>query len=178
MRDRLALGHDEAEIERALMAMKPAAHGLTILPFWAGERSTGWSAGAQGAILGLTSTTEPLEILRAAMEAIAYRFALVAEALDSLAPQVSIFAAGKALLASACWTQIIADVLGQPIRLSTEREASCRGAALLALEAVGKMENVAGLSPAFDRVFVPDMARHQRYRVARARQQEAYDKLV
>ena len=32
----------------------PDAHGLTILPFWAGERSTGWNPDARGAILGLT----------------------------------------------------------------------------------------------------------------------------
>ncbi|MEO8433827.1 MAG: gluconokinase [Pyrinomonadaceae bacterium] len=177
LRDTLALEQDDAEIERALAAMEPTTHGLTILPFWAGERSTGWSANTQGAILGLTSTTRPLDILRAAMESVAYRFALVSEALDSLAPQASVLAAGNALLASPCWTQIIADVLGRPIKLSTAREASCRGAGLLALEASGKIENLARLSASFDRVFVPDMRRHEQYRLALAMQQATYDRL-
>ena len=111
------------------------------------------------------------------MEAVAYRFAFVSEALDSLAPQAAVLAAGNALLASPCWTQIIADVLGRPVRLSTAHEASCRGAALLALEAIGKIENLAQLSPPFDRVFDPDRARHEKYHVARVMQQDAYDKV-
>ena len=61
-----------------LKILEPDAHGLTVLPFWAGERSPGWSTEARGAILGLTQRTQPIEILRAAMEAIAYRFALIA----------------------------------------------------------------------------------------------------
>ena len=178
MRQTLAIPEAEDDIERALAAMKPDMHGLVILPFWAGERSTGWSAMARGAILGLTSDTKPIDILRAAMEAIAYRFALIAEALDSLAPQASVFAAGNALLASPCWTQIIADVLGRTITLSTTREASCRGAALLALEAVGKIESVAGLPTTLGQVFNPDMVQHERYRSARQRQQKAYDSLI
>src|SRR2546423_15256032 len=42
MTDALAPGGHQAEIERALSAIEPDAHGLTVLPFWAGERSTGW----------------------------------------------------------------------------------------------------------------------------------------
>ena len=86
MRQTLALSQDEDEIERTLAAMKPDTHGLVILPSWAGERSTGWSATARGAILGLTSDTKPIDILRSAMESIAYRFALIAETLNSVAP--------------------------------------------------------------------------------------------
>ena len=178
MRQTLAISQDEDDIEHALAAMKPDMHGLAILPFWAGERSTGWSALARGAILGLTSNTKPIDILRAAMEAIAYRFASIAEALDSLAPQASVFAAGNALLASPCWTQIIADVLGRTTTLSTTREASCRGAALLALEVVGKIDSVANLAAPRGHVFNPDMVQHERYRAARQRQQKAYDDLI
>ncbi|HEY3027839.1 MAG TPA: gluconokinase [Pyrinomonadaceae bacterium] len=178
LRQTLAISQNEDDIERALAAMKPDMHGLAILPFWAGERSTGWSAIARGAILGLTYETKPIDILRAAMEAIAYRFALIAEALNSLAPQASIFAAGNALLASPCWTQIIADVLGRTITLSTTREASCRGAALLALETVGKIDNLADLPASHGHVFNPDMVKHERYRAARQRQQQAYDNFI
>ena len=178
MRQTLAISQDEDDIERALGAMEPDMHGLVILPFWAGERSTGWSTLARGAILGMTANTKPIEILRAAMEAVAYRFALIAEALDSLTPQASVFAAGNALVASPCWTQIIADVLGRTVTISTTREASCRGAALLALEAVGKVDQLANLPSAQGRVFNPDMLRHERYRAARQRQQKAYESLI
>ena len=178
MRETLALPECEDDIEGALAAMGPDAHGLTILPFWAGERSPGWSASARGSIMGLTSSTQAIDILRAAMESIAYQLVLLTEALDSLSPQTAIVAAGNALRASPCWTQIIADVLGRTIRLSTAHEASCRGAALLALEAVGKIDNLARISADVDRVFIPDMGRHELYRAGRERQQRAYDKLM
>ena len=46
-------------------------------------------------------------------------------------------ASGGALLHSPAWTQIMADTLGRPVIASTEHEASCRGAALYALERIG-----------------------------------------
>ena len=48
--------------------------------------------------------------LRAAMEAIAYRFALVAAALEPFAPGATLVASGNALRSSATWVQILADV--------------------------------------------------------------------
>jgi gluconokinase len=182
LRQSLGLDDSDAKIESALLAMEPDAHGLTVLPFWAGERSSGWNASARGAILGLQSNTGALEILRAAMEGVAYRFALIAEAL-ALVPenrsgrQRTIVGAGNALLASPCWTQILADVLGQDIQLSQTREASCRGAALMALESAGKLDDIAHIPITGDRIFTPDMSRHEKYRAARERQQQFYGKL-
>ncbi|MDX6613665.1 MAG: gluconokinase [Blastocatellia bacterium] len=181
LRESLDLGNSESNIESSLAAMEPDAHGLTVLPFWAGERSTGWNASARGAILGLHANTEPLEILRAAMEGVAYRFALIAEALQSVSRngvgKRTIVGTGNALLASPCWTQIVADVLGQDVHLARTREASCRGAALMALESKGKLGDIASLPIAGDRIFIPDMSRHEKYRAARERQQQAYDRL-
>jgi len=182
LRDSLDLGNSESDIERAVSAMQADAHGLTVLPFWAGERSTGWNPSARGAILGLHSSTPPLEILRAAMEGVAYRFAFIEKALRSVplqevGRQRTVVAAGNALLASPCWAQIVADVLGQEIQLSETREASCRGAALVALESAGKLDEIARMTTAGDRIFIPDRSRYEKYRAARERQQQAYDRL-
>ncbi len=177
MKDTLALNYDEDELERALELLKPDAHGLTILPFWSGERATGWSASARGAIIGLTASTSPIEILRAAMEAISYRFALLARALDKIAPKAMIVASGNALLASRAWVQMIADVLARPIELSPAREASCRGAALLALETIGKIDGIEVVQSEPGEVFEPDLTRHRVYARAIERQQEFYAKL-
>lgn len=170
----LKLGADADD--DALAALEPDAHGLTLLPFWAGERSTGWSAQARGAILGLTMNTSPAEIVRAAMEAVAYRFALIAESLLPFAPEAEIRASGGALAASPTWTQILSDALGRPLQLAPAREASSRGAALLALESLGAIEDIAALPPlAPGQTFTPDQTRHARYLEGLARQQRAYD---
>ena len=182
-------------VETTDLGSEPDAHGLTILPFWSGERSTGWSPEARGVIFGLRQETQPAEIVRATLEAIAYRFASIARALEITAvgaPGARIVATGNALRSSRAWIQIIADVLGRPVTLGTTAEASIRGAALLALEAVGKIAAIEDVSvPTAEvfqpgvfqpdvfqpDVFQPDMARHARYREGLARQEELYARL-
>jgi gluconokinase len=173
----LNVNDDRAALQQEIAALEPDAHGLTVLPFWSGERSTGWSANARGGILGLRQKTTPVEIIRATLESIAYRFALIARALDQVAPGATIVASGNALRSSPAWLQIIADVLGRPLVFGGPAEASIRGAALLALEAVGKIGTIEEDSIAVDQVFEPDMTRHARYQQGLARQEEFYQRL-
>ncbi|HEV7472662.1 MAG TPA: FGGY-family carbohydrate kinase, partial [Pyrinomonadaceae bacterium] len=149
---------------------------LTILPFWAGERSTGWNPDARGTIFGLSLQTRPVEILRAAMEAIAYRFALIASALEPFAPGARLIASGHALRSSPTWVQILADVLGRQVAVSELSEASMRGAALLALEAAGKIRSIEEFSVPVEMVFEPNASHHEVYRKAIDRQQQLYEK--
>lgn len=164
---------DQGEIAE----LEPDAHGLTVLPFWSGERSTGWSTDARGGIFGLRQGTKPVEIVRATLESIAYRFALIARALDPIAPEATIIASGNALRSSPVWLQIIADVLGRPLMFGGSAESSIRGAALLALEAVGKIASIEEDSISIDQVYEPDMSRHSRYQQGLARQEELYERL-
>lgn len=166
-----------ATLELEVSKLEPDSHGLTILPFWSGERSTGWRADARGGIFGLRQNTTKVEIVRAVLESIAYRFALIARALDRLAPGATIVASGNALRASRVWTQIMADVLGRPLMFGGSAEASIRGAALLALETVGKIATIEEDSVAVEQVFEPDMARHARYQEGLARQEDLYERL-
>lgn len=178
MRRALGVEADAERLETALEALAPDAHGLTLLPFWAGERSTGWHAAATGAILGLRLHTRPLEILRAAMEAVAYRLARLAVEMSAFAPDAEIRATGGALRASRVWTQIIADALGRPVKLLRVDEASSRGAVILALEALGAIKNIADRPTPAGLCFHPRAAHHARYREAIERQQQFYEKLV
>ncbi|PWT92184.1 MAG: carbohydrate kinase [Blastocatellia bacterium] len=169
---------DSVELESDLSRMKPDSHGLTVLPFWSGERSTGWSANARGGIFGLTQDAKPAEIVRAALEGIAYRFALIARALDTIAPLANVVATGNALRSSPTWLQILSDVLGRPLMYGGSPEASIRGAALLALESVGKIASIEDVTVAVDAVFEPDMDRHAVYQRALARQEDLYQRLI
>ena len=172
-----SLNVNAATMQEELAALEPDAHGLTVLPFWSGERSPGWSADARGGIFGLRQQTTPVEIVRAVLESIAYRFALIARDLDRIAPEATIVASGNALRSSPVWLQIMADVLGRPLMFGGTPEASSRGAALLALEAVGKIGSIEEETVSVEQVFEPDMARHVRYQHALARQEELYDRL-
>jgi gluconokinase len=173
----LNLYGDPATMEERVAALEPDAHGLTVLPFWSGERSTGWNADARAGIFGLRQQTKPFEIMRAVLESIAYRFALIARGLDEIAPNATIAASGNALRSSPVWLQIMADVLGRPLVLGGTAEASSRGAALLALEAVGKIATIEEDQFVVDQVFEPDMSRHARYQQGLARQEQLYNQL-
>lgn len=167
-----------ATIESELELMTPDGHGLTILPFWSGERSSGWTPDARGAILGLSLQTRSLDILRAAMEAVAYRFALIFNALEASAPNAMLIASGHALRSSPTWVQILTDVLGRRVIMSELSEASMRGAALLALEAAGKIRSIEEFSVPVETVVEPNMTQHALYQAGRERQQQMYERVI
>ncbi len=180
LRKTLRLPESE-ETEKLLAGMKPGAHGLTFLPFLAGERGPGWADTANGTVTGLSMATEPVEMLRAAMEAIALRFALIAQRLDEAFPYEAgareIVATGGGLLGSPAWTGIMADALGRPITVSTVPEASSRGAALLALETLGGPK-VEEFEAPLGEIYEPDPSRHEVYREALEHQRKLYDAVV
>ena len=178
MKDTLNLGA-YPDLEKAVAAVKADFHGLTILPFLAGERAPGWAGQARAAIQGLSLATTPLEILRAAMEAVAHRLFLVFELLRPLiSGEPQVVGSGGALLGSPAWLQIVTDVLGIPVSLCGVAEATSRGAALLALEALGAIKNLEEVPHFIKPGCQPDPHRHARYQQAIERQRELYAKLI
>jgi gluconokinase len=170
-RDVLRLPADDDALEAALARRSPDGHGLTVLPFLAGERAPGWRGHRRAVLAGLSLDTGPLDIVRAALEAVALRLALV---YDLLAPHAAhdhgIVASGGAARSRA-WSRILADALGRPVTLSREPEATSRGAALLALEALGVLPDLAVARAPLGDTVEPDPAAHARYRGALERQQ-------
>jgi gluconokinase len=170
---------DPASRESALKALPPDGHGLTLLPFLSGERSPGWRGHAKAAIHGISQATTPLDILHAGMEAVAYRIGLVFEQLlNLLSDEVQVIAGGGALMRSSAWAQIVSDVMHQPIAVADIPEATARGAALLAFEALGVDKDINEIPVAIKRTYHPDSKRHEIYRSALERHQKLYQKLV
>ena len=164
------------KFEREAAAIAPDSHGLTVLPFWAGERSPNWRGEARAVIAGLSLSTQPAQLLRAAMEAITYQMVTVAQAIHGIVarPQ-SVIATGGQLVHSPAWTQMLADALDLRVMTSPQPEASSRGAALLALHAIGKLPRLWSSRPERGRVYRPRARVHALYERARSRQQELYD---
>lgn len=167
---------DAAELLAEAARLKPDAHGLTILPFLRGERAPGWATNASLTISGMTPATTPVHIQRAALEAVAFRFRLIFDRLrPHLAPGSEIVASGGALHENALWRQILADVLQTPVRLVNVDEATSRGAAILALHALGLP-----LPPAPPTVHsaAPDREAGPLYERALARQEGLYSQVI
>jgi gluconokinase len=177
LRNTLRLPEPE-ETERLLAEMKPDSHGLTFLPLLAGERGPGWADEANGTVAGLSMSNTPVEILRAAMEAVALRFALIAEIIEAASPgEKEVVATGGGLLHSPTWAGIMADALGRPVTASAVQQASSRGAALLALEKLGELE-IEQAEASLGEVYEPDPERHHVYREALSRQRRLYDAVL
>jgi gluconokinase len=169
-----------AAAEAELVSMVPDGHGLTVLPFWGGERSTGWADDARGAVVGLRLHSQPIDILRACLEAVALRFGELDRILIAAMPETrEVVGTGGALLHSKAWMQILADVLGRPVLASSEAEASSRGAALLALETLGLLEKpLQEMRSPIRRRFEPVPAHTERYQAAAERQRQLYASLI
>lgn len=164
---RLGQGASGSEPRTPLAERSPAGHGLAFLPLLGGERSPGWHARATGAITGLTFRTTPDDLLHAALEGVAFRFAEIADLLPGVRDVV---ATGRAMEANRDWVQILADVLERPVTLSGAGEASGRGAAVWALERLGTAPPPPPAGPTFE----PRADRTEAYRSARERQRRLY----
>lgn len=178
LKDNFRLKEEDDHTEKEIKKRDADAHGLTFLPFLAGERSTGYNESAHGAVLGLKSSTDTIDIVQSALESIAYRFAEIFDQLNGVARIKEIIASGGALRESPVWTQITADVLGQNMSLPDTREASSRGAVLLALEMIGKIESIEKQETPKGREFKFDKKRNAIYKKARERHEKFYNLLI
>jgi len=134
----LKLTDDSKLLERE-MAKRPAPmHGLTVLPFWTAERAPTWEDDKTGVIQGLTQHTTALDILQATTEASYYRIARIADLVLKTEKSAPKFIVSGGIVYSRSSVQRLADVLNQPVYVNDEPEASLRGAAIFALEKMGK----------------------------------------
>ena len=178
LKDNFRLREDDDKTEAEIAKRPPDAHGLTFLPFLAGERSTGYHEDAAGAILGLRSSTDTIDIVQAALESVAYRFAEIFDQLNDVCRVRDIIASGGALRESPVWTQVIVDVLGKNMSLPDTHEASSRGAVLLALETIGTIESIGKIPTPMGREFKHDKKKSAIFRKARNRQNKYYGRFL
>lgn len=167
---------DDAGLNTAMLA--PPIDGTpAVLPFLTGERSPGWAANAHAAIADITDAVPPLTIARAAMEAVALRYALIAEQLAAVAPDATrVIASGGVTEVLPGWLQIVADTLGRPVVRAVQRQATLRGTALIALDVLAP--DVPRSAVALGETYEPAPAHAAYYQTAAARQQALYAALI
>jgi xylulokinase len=116
-----------------------------------------------GAFYGLSLETTSTDLLRSVLEGITFEQAWCVSALESAGLKVGSFRAVGGGASSSAWLQMKADILGAPIEHVATRDASCLGAAILGLCAVGRYASVRKATAAIVRtvqVHRPRPARH------------------
>ena len=133
LRDGLGILADAAESERLALSVESTG-GVSFVPAFAGLGSPHWNAEARGLISGITRGTTRAQLVRAALEGIAFQ---VADVLDLLPGGVEVLRADGGATANGFLMQFQADLLGCPVEVAAEQETTALGAAALAGRAVG-----------------------------------------
>jgi ribulokinase len=134
---RWSAGERYARADEAAAAAGPGADGLTLLDYWQGSRTPVRDPAARGTIWGLTSSHGAGHLLRAVYEGTAYGNKRILDTLASVGvPTQRIVACGGGVR-SRLWLQILADVAGIPIELTTVDDAVALGSAICAAVAAG-----------------------------------------
>jgi glycerol kinase len=169
LRDGLGIIRDAAESERLARELGDN-EGVYLVPAFTGLGAPHWDPDARGAVLGLTRDSGPAHLARAALEAVGYQTADLA---DAMAADMPGDAGPRALrvdggmVANGWLCQFLADVLDRPVERPAVIETTALGAAYLAGLAAGIYGSLDEVARAWrpDRRFEPRMAAVERGRL-------------
>ena len=123
--------------DKALSRKAAADDAITVLPFWVAERAPTWPENLPGVIVGLSQACDAAQILRTTTCAVFYRLAEILDLIEgAMGPAKEIIVSGG-ILHSAASLRLLADALGRDLCVSSQAEASLRGAAVYVLEKLG-----------------------------------------
>ncbi len=146
LRDDLGLISTAAESDDIASACVDTG-GVVYVPALLGLGTPAWDYGARGAFFGLTRGTGRAEIVRAVLEGIAQRGADLVEAAETDSGiSIPALRVDGGMTDNDAFVQALADAAQRPVEISPMREATSRGAALMAGLAVGHHRSVGDLA--------------------------------
>ncbi len=164
LRDQLGILASAAESEAVAASLKGNS-GVYFVPAFTGLGAPHWQSSARGLICGMTRDTNRAQIVRAALESIAYQTRELIDAMeaDAGAPLEELRVDGGAA-ANNFLMQFQADILGRRIVRPADIETTALGAAYLAGLATGFWSGAGELQSFWrvDRIFEPAMKESER----------------
>ncbi len=179
---RSTLGASWDEVYEEGFAAPPGAGGVVFLPYLSGERTPRFDPYARGAWVGLGLDHGRGHLLRAALEGVAFALREGLEALEEAGEESRELRLAGGGTARQPWRQLLADVLGRPLRVlpgALASVASARGAAILAGTASGAYRttgDIVALAPDSNESVLPGVERGA-YEAPYARYRELYPAL-
>ena len=150
-------------LEREAALLGPGETGLVALDWWNGNRTILADADLSGVIAGLTLQTDPGEIYRALLEAIAFGNRRIMDNFEAHGMKLDeIVACGGIAEKSPLTMQLLADTSGRPVHVPASTQIPARGAALFGAVAGGAFDDIeaaiAATRPPIARSYAPDPA--------------------
>lgn len=169
LRDGLGILENAAQ-SGVLAAAADPHQDVILVPAFVGLGAPYWDANCRGAIYGLTRSTGPAELARAALESVGYQTRDLLEAMrgDWAGGGRTVLRVDGGMTASDWTMQFLADILGAPVDRPEIPETTALGAAWLAGMRMDIYPGIEGFGEtwALDRRFEPTMepeARETRY---------------
>ena len=155
LRDNLGLISDASETE-AMAASFEGNKGVYFVPAFTGLGAPIWDPDARGAMYGLTRDTGRAEIVRAALEAVAFQTADLLDVMGGV-PSESVLRVDGGMVVNNWLMQFLADVCGCAVERPIVTETTALGVAMLAGLGSGHYSNLDEIASlwALDRRFEP-----------------------
>ena len=150
------------------------ARGIFILPFFSGAGCPHWNSEAKGAIFGLTLAHNRGDIARAVMESVAFEVRTNIEVMEKKGIKIDELRLDGGAANSKLWNRIFADVTKRKCLVSSDVEATARGAAILAASG---SDNFSGIGDAL-KTFLPDFAEVEPSKDGTEEYEEIYSRYV
>ncbi|WP_066644863.1 FGGY-family carbohydrate kinase [Christensenella timonensis] len=144
----------------------PGANGLILLPYFASAGCPHWDVEAKGVLAGLTFMHTKGDMARAFMEGCMYEMREIMETMREAGVAFQELRITGGATKSALWRQIMADILGLPLRRLKISDATVLGAAILAGYGAGVFaspEEGAAQMVKCDEPILPDQANVAKY---------------
>lgn len=162
--DRLYPGKPIEEVLPLAADVPPGANGLLFLPLLSGERAPFWDAEAKGVMFGLTLAHVESDMLRAAMEGVLFQITAIVSLMKQAGGKPKEVRASGGFARSTLWCQMMADMLGVPVRVPDSIESSGLGAAQLGLYAMeGCRGSLLRWKEMNGSLYEPDQTNHRVY---------------
>ncbi|MEE4212309.1 MAG: glycerol kinase, partial [Parvularcula sp.] len=163
LRDEVHLLKNAAETaERAARAKADA--DVVMVPAFTGMGAPHWSPDARAAVFGMSRSTGPDELARAALEGVVYQTCDLLQAMKEDGLPVQALSVDGGMAANDWFVQRLSDLLGLPVERPRVLETTALGAARLAFLTLGVhscLADIAAMSKA-DRTFKPAMEEEER----------------
>lgn len=128
-----------AEMDAAASRVPPGSDGLLFLPHLLGEWAPYWDNELRANFVGATMRHTQAHFTRAALEGVAFALRAAIEKVAEMGLRYEEYRLIGGGAKSSLWSQIVGNVLGQPLLLPQEQDAAY-GAALITGVAVGLLD--------------------------------------
>ena len=158
LRDRMKFFKKAPETEKIIKSLK-SNNGIYLVPAFTGLGAPHWNANSRGVLSGITRDTNPKEIVRATIEAVAYQTNDLFDAMkhDGLRPKIVKVDGGMVM--NNWFSQFLSDVINVKVLRPKVQETTAAGAAFMAGLKIGVYKSLKDISKNWhlDKKFSPKM---------------------